>query len=214
LPGSTKRTKLRRIPERAVTDRSALHQVLDAGLVAHVAVTDDAGQPYIVPVAYGRQGDVVYFHGSTGSRLFRGLAAGQPTCLTVTLLDGLVLARSLFESSMNYRGVMVLGEATKVNGPAKIEALKVITDHLMPGRWDDARQPSKKELAATLVLALALDEASVKIRDGGPEDPPEDVELPVWAGEIPIVERFGEPIDATDLDPRHIVPSYALEWRR
>jgi uncharacterized protein len=214
LPGSTKRTKVRRIPERAVSDRSALHAVLDAGLVAHVAVTDDDGQPYILPVAYGRRDDVVYFHGSTGSRLFRGLAAGQPTCLTVTLLDGLVLARSLFESSMNYRGVMVLGRATKLNGTEKVDALKVITDHLMPGRWDDARQPSKKELAATLVLALAMDEASVKIRDGGPEDPPEDVALPVWAGEIPIVEVFGGPVDAADLDPRHPVPSYALEWRR
>jgi nitroimidazol reductase NimA-like FMN-containing flavoprotein (pyridoxamine 5'-phosphate oxidase superfamily) len=213
-PGSTKRTKVRRIPERAVTDRSALHAVLDAGLVAHVAVTDDDGQPYILPVAYGRRADVVYFHGSTGSRLFRGLAAGQPTCLTVTLLDGLVLARSLFESSMNYRGAMVLGRATKLNGAEKVDALKVITDHLMPGRWDDARQPSKKELAATLVLALALDEASVKIRDGGPEDPPEDVALPVWAGEIPIVEVFGQPVDAVDLDPRHPVPTYALEWRR
>jgi len=213
-PGSTPRTRLRRIPERAVHDRSALHAVLDAGLVAHVAVTDDDGQPYIVPVAYGRDDDHVLFHGSTASRLFRGLANGQRTCLTVTLLDGLVLARSLFESSMNYRGVMVLGTATKVTGPAKVKALQVITEHLLPGRWDEARQPSKKELAATLVLSLPLDEASVKIRDGGPEDPPEDVALPVWAGEIPIREVFGSPIDAADLAGGHRVPSYVQGWQR
>jgi len=213
-PGSTPRTQLRRIPERAVHDRSALHSVLDAGLVAHVVVTDDDAQPFIVPVAYGRDGDHVLFHGSTASRLFRGLAEGQRTCLTVTLLDGLVLARSLFESSMNYRAAMVLGSATKVTGPAKVQALQVITEHLLPGRWDEARQPSTKELAATLVLSLPLDEASVKIRDGGPEDPPEDVALPVWAGEIPITEVFGDPIDAVDLSGGHQVPSYVQEWQR
>ena len=212
-PGSTPRTRLRRIPERAVHDRAALYAVLDAGLVAHVAVTDDEGQPYIVPVAYGRDGDQVLFHGSTASRLFRGLAAGQRTCLTVTMLDGLVLARSLFESSMNYRGAMVLGTATEIVGPEKVEALHVITDHLLPGRWDEARQPSTKELAATLILSLPLDEASVKIRDGGPEDPPEDVALPVWAGEIPITQVFGEPIDAADLAGGHQVPPYVQEWR-
>jgi nitroimidazol reductase NimA-like FMN-containing flavoprotein (pyridoxamine 5'-phosphate oxidase superfamily) len=197
-----------------VQDRSALHAVLDAGLVAHVAVTDDDGQPYIIPVAYGRDGERVLFHGSTASRLFRGLANGQRTCLTVTLLDGLVLARSLFESSMNYRGAVVLGTATKLTGAEKLHALHVVTDHLLPGRWEEARQPSRKELAATLVLSLPLDEASVKIRDGGPEDPPEDVVLPVWAGEVPISEAFGEPVDAADLADGHKVPPYVQGWRR
>jgi nitroimidazol reductase NimA-like FMN-containing flavoprotein (pyridoxamine 5'-phosphate oxidase superfamily) len=212
-PGSTPRTQLRRIPERAVHDRGALDAVLDAGLVAHVAVTEDDGQPFIVPVAYGRDGDRVLFHGSTGSRLFRGLAAGQPTCLTVTLLDGLVLARSLFESSMNYRGAMVLGRCAELTGDDKVHALKVISDHLLPGRWDEARQPSKKELAATIVLALSLTEASVKIRDGGPEDPPEDVAIPIWAGEIPITHSFGAPIPADDLTGPYPLPDYVSGWK-
>jgi nitroimidazol reductase NimA-like FMN-containing flavoprotein (pyridoxamine 5'-phosphate oxidase superfamily) len=152
--------------------------VLDAGLVAQVAVVDDDGQPYVVPVAYARDGERVLFHGSTGSRLFRSLAAGARTCLTVTLLDGLVLARSSFESSMNYRSAMVL------DGEEKERALRVISDHLLPDRWDDIRPPSRKELAATLVLALPLDEASGKISAGPPEDAEEDLDRPVWAGVV------------------------------
>jgi len=142
-PGSTPRTVVRRIPEKAVTDRSVAYEILDAGVVAHLAVSDDEGQPYVVPVGYARDGDAVLFHGSTGSRLFRGLATGQRTCLTVTLLDGMVLARSTFESSMQYRGVMVLGECQVLEGEAKDDALERITEHLLPGRWADARHPNK-----------------------------------------------------------------------
>ena len=146
-----------------------------------------------MPVGYARDGDRVLFHGSTGSRLFRGLAAGQRTCLTVTLLDGMVLARSTFESSMHYRGVMVLGVSSVLEGDDKDHALEVITEHLLPGRWSEARHPNKKELAATLVLALPLDEISVKVADGPPDDEEDDISRPIWAGVVPLRESFGEP---------------------
>ncbi len=213
-PGSTARTKIKRLAEKTVRDREVMHAVLDAGLVAHLAVTDDSGQPYVVPVGYARDGERVLFHGSTGSRLFRGLAAGQPTCLTVTLLDGLVLARSTFESSMHYRGVMVLGVAEEVSGDDKAKALQVITEHLLPGRWSEARHPNAKELAATLVLALPLDEVSVKVADGPPTDEPDDLSRPIWAGVVPMREVLGAPIDAPDLQHPYPVPSYVQSWTR
>lgn len=216
-PGSTDRTRVRRIPDRSVQDRQALHRVLDAGLVAHVAVVDD-GQPIVIPVAYARRGDTVVFHGSTGSRLMRRLDEGQPTCLTVTLLDGLVLARSAFESSMNYRSVVVLGTANRLRGDDELDALRIISDHLLPGRWADIRPPSTKERAATMVLELALDECSVKIRTGGPEDLPEDLADPalaaVWAGWVPVTESFGEPVPSEDCRAGTQVPAYVREWRR
>lgn len=213
-PGSSDRTRIRRLPERAVTESASLRAVLDSGLVAHVSVDDDEGQPYVVPVAYARWDDDVIFHGSTASRLFRVLAAGQPTCLTVTRLDGLVLARSAFESSMNYRSVMVLGHCRVLEGDDKSEALRRISDHLLPGRWDDIRPPSTKELAATLVVALSLAECSVKIRSGGPEDPAEDLIVPVWAGQIPIIESFGEAIAADAIAERFPIPDYVSSWTR
>lgn len=213
-PGATKRTRVRRLSEKEVRDRAALDAVLDAGFVAHLSVSDDSGQPYVVPVAYARDGDDVLFHGSTGSRLFRALAAGQPTCLTVTLLDGMVLARSTFESSMHYRSVMVLGVAEKLNGQRKVDALERITEHLLPGRWAEARQPSKKELAATMVLSIPLTEASVKISAGPPADEPDDVSRPVWAGVVPLRESWGEPVDAPDLVAPYPVPDYVRAWTR
>ncbi|MGE0819039.1 MAG: pyridoxamine 5'-phosphate oxidase family protein [Candidatus Nanopelagicales bacterium] len=211
-PGSTERTRVRRIPEKAVPDRAVLNAVLDAGLVAHVAVVDD-GQPYVVPVAYARDGDRVLFHGSTGSRLFRALADGAPTCFTVTLLDGLVLARSAFESSMHYRGAMVLGSCTVLEGEEKDDTLRMISDHLLPGRWADIREPSRKELAATVMLALPLDEASVKISDGDPDDDPQDLDRPIWAGVVPIREVFGEP-RPDERGAAHPVPDYVKGWTR
>jgi nitroimidazol reductase NimA-like FMN-containing flavoprotein (pyridoxamine 5'-phosphate oxidase superfamily) len=201
---------------------------LDAGLVAHVAALNTKirsgepgqhmsgapAQPYVVPVAYARDEDTVLFHGSTASRLFTGLAAGAPTCLTVTLLDGLVVARSAFESSMHYRSVMVLGSSTVVEGVEKTEALRLITEHLMPGRWDDIRPPHAKELAATTVLRLPLDETSVKVSDGQPDDPADDVAGPAWAGTLPLIEHFGAPAAATDLAPGIAVPAYVSTWSR
>jgi nitroimidazol reductase NimA-like FMN-containing flavoprotein (pyridoxamine 5'-phosphate oxidase superfamily) len=208
------RTRIRRLPEKSVSDRAVLHAVLDAGLVAHVGIADDTGQPYVLPVAYARDGERVLFHGSTGSRLFRALAAGAPTCLTVTLLDGLVVARSLFESSMRYRSVLALGRCSVLEGDAKAAALDCISDHLMPGRRGEAREPNAKELAATLVLALPLDETSVKVSSGDPADDPADLDRPVWAGVVPLAESYGAPVDAPDLRGAHPVPGYVLAWRR
>lgn len=215
-PGSTPRTRIKRLPERAVHERDALHAVLDAGLVAHVAVVE-GDQPFIVPVGYARLDDEVVFHGSSASRLFRRLAEGQSTCLTVTLLDGLVLARSSFESSMNYRSVMVLGTPRLLEGDAELRALKAISDHLLPDRWSDIRPPAPQELKATTVLSLPLDECSVKIRTGGPEDIDEDIADPVygsiWAGVVPINESFGAPLP-DELSHAIAVPEYIDRWRR
>jgi nitroimidazol reductase NimA-like FMN-containing flavoprotein (pyridoxamine 5'-phosphate oxidase superfamily) len=212
-PGSTDRTRVRRIPEKAVTDRAVLNEVLDAGLVAHVGIVDESGQPFVVPVAYARDGERLLIHGSTGSRLFRRLAEGAPACVTVTLLDGLVLARSAFESSMNYRGAMVLGSCTVLEDDERDRALRLISDHLLPGRWDDIRPPSRKELAATLVLAIPLDEASVKVSDKQPEDDPQDVDRPVWGGRVPIREVFGAP-EPDERGAAYPVPDYLETWTR
>jgi nitroimidazol reductase NimA-like FMN-containing flavoprotein (pyridoxamine 5'-phosphate oxidase superfamily) len=212
-PGSTQRTRVRRIPELAATDRSALHQVLDAGLVGHLALADETGQPYALPVAYARDGESLVMHGSTASRLFRLCAAGTPVCFTATLLDGLVLARSAFESTMNYRSAMVLGHCTVLHGKSKERGLRLISEHLMPERWDEIRKPSAQELKATAVLELPLDECSVKINANGPDDAAEDVELPVWAGRVPLVRQWGDPVASPDLRPDLTrIPDYIQRW--
>lgn len=213
-PGATTRTRLRRLPEKAVTDVDALRAILDAGLVAHVAVVDPAGQPFALPCAYARDGDLLLLHGSTGSRLFRALAAGSPTCVTITLLDGMVLARSAFESSMNYRSAMVLGRCEVLDGEEKLAALERLSEHLLPGRWSDIRPPSEKELAATLVLSLPLSECSVKVSAGPPDDASEDLDRPVWAGVVPVVQSFGEPQPAPDMRLDIETPAYVGRWRR
>lgn len=214
-PGSSPRTRVRRYPELAVKDPEALYRILDAGLMAHVAVTDETGQPYAVPVAYARHDDTVLFHGSTASRLFRLCAAGSPVCFTVTLLDGLVLARSAFESSMNYRSVMVLGHCSVLHGAAKQAALEQISEHLMPGRWKEVRQPSAQELRATAVLELPLAECSAKVSEGGPDDDEGDLGLPVWAGHVPLTESWSEPVPADGLPTEFsTVPDYVRSWRR
>lgn len=215
-PGGTERTRGRRLADRAVTETAALHAVLDAGLVAHVGVVDD-GQPFVLPMGYARMGDDLVLHGSTGSRLMRCLAAGAPTCVTVTLLDGMVLARSAFESSMNYRTAMVLGVARRLDGDEELAALRALSDHLLPGRWDDIRPPSAKERAATMTVALPLAECSVKIRTGGPDDDPADLVDPMyartWAGEVPLEASFGTPVPepASAASP---VPRYVSQWGR
>ncbi|MDQ1465039.1 MAG: uncharacterized protein QOC73_1980 [Actinomycetota bacterium] len=206
------RTRIRRLPEKQVTDRAALDAILDASRVAHLATSDSAGQPYVVPVAYARDGDHVLVHGSTGSRLFRALAAGVPTCLTVTILDGLVLARSAFESSMHYRSAMVLGSCDSVPDDDVLRSLEVLTEHLMPGRWADLRTPTPKELAATTLLRLPLAEWSVKVSDGWPDDPLDDLDAPVWAGVLPLRPQFGAPRPAPDLQAPYEVPQYMHEW--
>ncbi|MGN6301966.1 MAG: pyridoxamine 5'-phosphate oxidase family protein [Angustibacter sp.] len=205
------RTRVRRLPEKQSGDRAALDALLDAALVAHVAVVDQ-GQPYVLPVGFARDGDRLVIHGSSASRLFRALGDGVPTCLTVTITDGVVVARSAFESSMHYRSAMVLGTCTELKGEAKSVALQHLTDRLLPGRTVDARPASAKELAATKVLALPLEEWSLKISDGAPDDAADDLDRPVWAGVVPIEHRFGEPVSAPDLRFDVPVPDYVRAW--
>jgi nitroimidazol reductase NimA-like FMN-containing flavoprotein (pyridoxamine 5'-phosphate oxidase superfamily) len=202
---------VRRLPERGAYERGAIDAVLDAGLVAHLGFVHD-GQPFVIPTLHARVADRVYVHGSAASRTLRALGTGLPACLTVTLLDGIVLARSVFEHSMNYRSVVVLGTATPVEEPEeKLVALEAFTEKLLPGRWAEARRPTRKELKATSVLSLPLDEASAKIRDGGPEDgDTPDADLDVWAGHVPLVVRALAPVADPTLRPGIPIPP-ALE---
>lgn len=201
-PASSQRTQLGRKADRGSTDLELAREILDGALVGHIGLVLPDGYPAVLPVAIARQEgsaghpDQVLFHGSTGSRLFRQLAAGAPTCLTVTHLDGLVLARSAFESSMNYRSLMVFGVARPVPDPLLPESLRCITDHLTPGRWDALRPMTGKEVAATSVLALPLVEFSVKLRAGGPGD--SDESWPVWAGVLPLHTEVGTPVPDGD----------------
>jgi nitroimidazol reductase NimA-like FMN-containing flavoprotein (pyridoxamine 5'-phosphate oxidase superfamily) len=209
---TTQRTRIRRLPEKAVDDLAVLHALLDAARFAHVAFTDESGRPVNIPTGAARDGDRLLLHGSTGSRLFRRLAAGADVCVTVTLLDGMVLARSAFESSMHYRSAMVFGMTTEVSADGKVAALRAMSEAWLPGRWDTLRPPNAKELAATSVLALPLGEWSVKVSDGDPEDPPEDLDEPVWAGVLPIVTSYGEPLPAHDLRGDPDFPAEASRW--
>lgn len=185
-----------RLAELQRTDRASLDAVLDEGRVAHVAIVGD-GQPLVLPMAYVRSNDDLLLHGATASRLMRSLADGTPTCATVSIFDGLVLARSAFESSMHYRSAMVLGRCSPVPDP--LEALERFTEALMPGRWDEVRPTTRRELAQTLVLRLPLDEWSVKVSDGDPEDPAMDRALDIWAGTIPAQVAYGAPRPSADL---------------
>jgi nitroimidazol reductase NimA-like FMN-containing flavoprotein (pyridoxamine 5'-phosphate oxidase superfamily) len=207
------RTKVRRLPEKQVTERSALNAILDAARVAHVGVSGADGQPFVLPVAFARDNDDLLIHGSTGSRLFRALAAGARTCLTVTILDGLVLARSAFESSMHYRSAMLFGSCEVVPADDVGRCLEILTEHLMPGRWAQLRVPTAKELAATTLLSMPVEEWSVKVSDGWPEDPVEDLDEPVWAGVLPIESAFGAPIPAPDLREACGPPPYLARWK-
>jgi uncharacterized protein len=204
---STPRTALRRHRERGRTDRDDLYAVLDAGLICHLGVIED-GVPRVLPTGYGRLGDLLYLHGSSANATLLG-GSGQEVCVTVTHLDGLVCARSVFNHSMNYRSAMVYGVAWLITDPAeKLLALRTITEHLTPGQWSYARQPDKKELAATSVLALPLAEASVKIRTGGPVDEPEDETLDLWAGVVPVTSAFGTPEPDAELRPGIGIPEH------
>jgi nitroimidazol reductase NimA-like FMN-containing flavoprotein (pyridoxamine 5'-phosphate oxidase superfamily) len=181
----SRQLQVKRLPERGHYDRATIDAILDEALVCHLGfVVDD--QPYVIPTLHARVGDTLYLHGSAASRTLRHLAGGPRVCVTVTLLDGLVLARSVFHHSMNYRSVVLLGTATLVPDDEKRDALHAITEQLAPGRWDEARQPTAKELKGTSILRLQIEEASAKIRSGPPSDDPEDEELPVWAGVVPV----------------------------
>jgi uncharacterized protein len=210
---STPRTTLRRHRERAQTDRTALYEVLDAGLICHLGVVAD-GDPVVLPIAYGRDGDTLYLHGSSANGAFWA-AAGQRVCVTVTHTDGLVAARSVFSHSVNYRSAVIFGTATLVKDEdERWNALHLITDHLIPGRWAAARQPTAKEMAATAVLSLPLTEASVKIRTGMPKDEPEDHDLDVWAGVLPIAVTFGEPLPDPELRQEIPLPAHIRDRAR
>jgi len=210
----SERTQVRRLPDRGVYDRAAIRAILDEGLVCHVGVVTD-GQPFVIPCAYGRIDDRLYLHGSSASRLLRALAAGAPACATVTLLDGLVLARSAFHHSMNYRSVVVLARATRIDdAEERLAALRSVVEHVLPGRWRAARRPSAAELAQTLVVALPLDEASAKVRTGDPKDDPEDLALDVWAGTVPLSLVAGAPIADAQLRDGIAVPDAARRYDR
>jgi uncharacterized protein len=208
---STPRTVLHRHRERGRADRDDLYAVLDAGLICHLGVIAD-GVPRVLPTGYGRVGDSLYLHGSSANATFMA-GGGQAVCVTVTHLDGLVCARSVFTHSMNYRSAMIFGVARLVTEDGeRMDALRVITEHLAPGQWAYARQPTRKELAATSVLAMPLTEASVKIRAGGPSDEPEDCATDRWAGVVPVTVRFGEPEPDTALRPGIAVPEHIRHW--
>jgi len=210
----TERTTVKRLPARGHYDRDTINSILDEGFICHVGfVVDD--QPYVIPTGYARVGDDLYIHGSSASRMMRNLSEGISVCVTVTLIDGLVLARSAFHHSMNYRSVVILGKAQLVSDDEeKNRALEALTEHIVPGRWADVRWPTELELKATTVLKLTLDEASAKIRTGDPKDDEEDYAMSVWAGVLPLRLETGIPVADERLDHSTPVPEYVNAYKR
>jgi uncharacterized protein len=210
----TGRTTLKRLPKRGSYERRLIYQILDEGFVCHVGFAVD-GRPFVIPTGYARVGDTLYIHGSAASRMLRALEGGVEACVTVTLIDGLVLARSAFHHSMNYRSVVVFGRASAVEeAREKLEALRAFSEHMIPGRWAEVRGPNEGELKATLVLRLPLVEASAKVRTGPPLDDEEDYRLPVWAGELPLRLTAGAPVADARLDGEVEPPAYARNYSR
>ncbi|MGA8764419.1 MAG: pyridoxamine 5'-phosphate oxidase family protein, partial [Candidatus Sulfotelmatobacter sp.] len=210
----TPRTRVIREADRGVYDRATVYDILDAGFLCHVGFVTD-GQPFVIPTSYGRKDASLYIHGSAASRMLRHMKEGVPVCVTVTLLDGLVLARSVFNHSMNYRSVVILGKATIVDDPVeKIEALRAISEHILPGRWADARQPNERELKATSVLHLPIEEFSAKVRTGPPIDDEDDYSFPTWAGVVPLETMAGAPISDPPLNANMGVPAYVRLYSR
>jgi len=210
----SRRTTVRRHPERARYDQGSLETILDEALICHLGVIVD-GNPHVIPTMYARQGNAVYVHGALANQALGALRAGGQACLVVTLLDGLVMARSAFNHSMNYRSVVVVGQAREVTDPEeKMGAMAALLEHVARGRWEDTRHPSQAEFDATVILAMSLDEASAKVRSGGPVDAPEDLDLGHWAGVIPLALRAQDPVDAGDLKESIPAPAYARGYRR
>lgn len=214
MSAPSKRTRVKRIPDRGKYDRDTIDAILDEGLVCHVGFAVD-GQPYVIPTGYARDGDRLIIHGSAASRMLRALSGGIDVCVTVTLLDDLVLARSAFHHSMNYRSVVVLGKATLVDDPdEKLEAMRLLTEHLIPGRWDDCRHPNEIEMKATSILEIPIDEASAKVRTGPPGEEEEDYALRHWAGLIPLSPVPGTPVPDEKLADGIEPPDYVRNYRR
>jgi uncharacterized protein len=214
-PPPSDRVRLRRRRERGRYDRATIDEILDEALIAHLGIAAPEGPPIVIPTLHARSGDRVYIHGSAGSRTLRAIAAGAPLCLTVALVDGLVLARSAMHHSANYRSVVLVGRATEVERPKdKREALRAIIEHIVPGRWDDVRPPTDAELKATAVLAMVIDEASAKLRSGYPVDDEADHSLDVWAGVIPLRLGALDPEPDPQLAPGIPVPRYASGYAR
>ena len=210
----TTRTRVVREPHRGVYDREQVYRILDEAFLCHVGFAVD-GQPFVIPTSYGRQDSNLYIHGSAASRMLRQMKDGLPVCVTVTLLDGLVLARSVFNHSMNYRSVVILGKATLVDDPKeKLDGLRALSDHILPGRWDDSRQPNEQELKATSLLRIPIEEFSAKVRIGPPIDDAEDMNFPTWAGVLPLEMKPGQPIPDADLSPSQPVPEYVNHYSR
>ena len=207
----TERTTLKRLPARGHYDRELVHKILDEGFICHVGFVVD-GAPVVIPTGYGRVGDKLYIHGSQASRMLRTLKTGVPACVAVTLVDGLVLARSAFHHSINYRSVVIFGKANLVEDPEeKNEALLSFSEHVIRGRWNDVREPTEQELKATTVLKIELEEVSAKVRTGPPIDDEEDYSLPVWAGVLPLRVVAGEPLADPQLQDGVTVPRYVLD---
>ena len=210
----TERTRLKRLPKRGHFDRETIYPILDEALICHVGFAVD-GQPYVIPTGFARIGDDLYIHGSSASRMLRNIAKGIDVCVTVTLVDGLVLARSAFHHSMNYRSVVILGKAELVtDSDEKNKALEAFTEHIIPGRWAEVRWPTELELKATSVLKLPIDEASAKIRTGDPKDDEEDYAMDVWAGVLPFTGRTGTAIPDLRLSQTVEVPRYVKNYSR
>jgi uncharacterized protein len=208
----TDRTTVRRLPKRASYERTLVDAVIDEAVSCHVGFAID-GRPWVIPTIHARIDDVLYLHGAVANHMLRSLAGGIEACVTITLVDALVLARSAFHHSMNYRSVMVFGRVTSVDdAEEKYAALHALVEHVVPGRMADARPPSDKELRATSVLRLPITEASAKVRTGGPNDDPEDLALPIWAGQIPLSTSYGSPIPEPDANAT--VPAYAAAYGR
>lgn len=210
----SERTRLRRLAERGVEDRETIHETLDEALICHIGLVRDDG-PFVVPTIFGRIGDTLYFHGSVASGNLRTMREGAEVCVTVTIVDGIVAARSLFHHSMNYRSVVVFGKTRKVTDPEeRDEALRAISDHVMPGRWEDARGVNRTEDLQTAVIAVDIDEVSAKMRTGGAKDDEEDYDLEVWAGVLPLRLTAGTPIPDDRLNPDTPLPDYITDWTR
>jgi len=210
----TQRTRVIREHERGSYDREVVNGILDAGFICHVGFVQD-GQPFVIPTGYGRNGDTLYIHGSAASRMLKEVNQGIAVCVTVTLLDGLVLARSIFNHSMNYRSVVILGQAKAVVDPAeKLEALRLLSEHIIPGRWEDSRSPNERELRATTILRLPIQEFSAKVRQGPVVDDAEDMAYPTWAGILPLPVVPGTAIPDEKLAAEIPLPRYIRDYSR